>query len=343
MTNTEGPMGPLIVDVAGLELTGEDRELLAHPLVGGTILFTRNFESREQVTRLVADMRSAADKPLLVTVDHEGGRVQRFRDSGFTRLPPVATLADIAVDDSAAARRTAQELAWLMAFELRAADIDLSWAPVLDRHTGASDIIGNRAFGADQQTIKLLASAYITGMAELGMGATGKHFPGHGTVVGDSHKLLPVDDRPMSELQKDIDCFVDLLPRLQGIMMAHVVYPQVDELPASFSPHWIQHELRQTLGFQGAVVCDDLSMEGAVVIGDYPVRAQAALDAGCDWLPVCNNREGVTAILDKGVSDSAESAVRRELLMPREPRPIATFASLPRWKAATQVARLAHV
>ncbi len=343
MTNTEQTMGPLIIDVSGLELTAEDREVLAHPLVGGTILFTRNFQSREQVTQLVADMREAAGKPLLVTVDHEGGRVQRFRDSGFTKLPPVALLAEIAADDSAAARRTASELAWLMAMELRGADIDLSWAPVLDRHTGASDIIGNRAFGADQATINQLAGAYITGMAELGMAATGKHFPGHGTVVGDSHELLPVDDRPMAELQQDIDCFVSLLPRLQGIMMAHVVYPQVDELPASFSPRWIQQELRDKLEFQGAVVCDDLSMKGAVVIGDYPARAKAALAAGCDWLPVCNNRDGVKAILRAGLDDNIESSARRPLLMPRENRPIASFTSLPRWKAAIQMARLAHV
>lgn len=287
-----------MIDIAGTSLTEEDRELLAHPLVGSVILFTRNFESVEQLERLVADMRAARTPPLLITVDHEGGRVQRFR-KGFTVLPPMRTIGREYDLDAATGRQLARQCGWLMAAELLAVGIDMSFAPCVDLDYGVSSVIGDRAFHRDPQVVAELAIAFAGGMREAGMVATAKHFPGHGAVVPDSHVAMPVDRRPLADLDDDIYPYRRLMDNgLASIMAAHVIFADVDGLPAGFSPRWIQQELRGRLGFDGAVFTDDLSMAGASVVGDMLARSTAALQAGCDVLSLCNNRQGVLQVID---------------------------------------------
>lgn len=299
-------LGPLLVDVAGTALTAEDRELLKHPLVGGVILFTRNYADVEQLQALVRDIHALREPRLLVTVDHEGGRVQRFRD-GFTVLPPARLFGQIHDRDPKQAASITELSAWLLAAELRACGVDLSFAPVVDLDFGASSVIGDRALHADPAVVSELARSWVLGMRRAGMGACAKHFPGHGYVQGDSHLMLPVDPRPLETLRhKDMVPYERLFRLdLPSIMMAHVVYEQVDELPASLSKRWIGDELRRRMGFEGVVFCDDLSMRGAEKAGDYLDRAVAALDAGCDMLPVCNNRDGVDVIV-KGLKRGSD-------------------------------------
>lgn len=293
-------LGPLMVDVAGNELSAEDRELLQHPLIGGVILFARNYSNPEQLSALVADIHELRTPPLLVAVDQEGGRVQRFRD-GFTRLPPARFFGSVYERDPSLARRMAESTAWLMAAELRAAGVDMSFAPVLDLDYGRSVVIGDRAFHHTLKAVSELVRAWLLGMRRAGMVATAKHFPGHGAVPGDSHQLLPVDERSLDEIRRhDLKPYENLMRlELLSVMMAHVVYAAVDKLPASLSRRWIEEELRGRLEFKGAVFCDDLSMRATESIGGYPERARAALAAGCDMLPVCNNRAGVLAILSE--------------------------------------------
>jgi beta-N-acetylhexosaminidase len=291
-------LGPLMIDVQGKTLTEEDRELLAHPLVGAVILFTRNFESVEQLERLVADIRAVRSPPLLVTVDHEGGRVQRFR-KGFTVLPPMRTIGREYDLNAAAGRLLARQTGWLMAAELRAIGIDMSFAPCVDLDYGASSVIGDRAFHRDPQVVSELAIAFIGGMREAGMAACAKHFPGHGFVVPDSHVAMPVDRRPLVDLDEDMTPYRRLIDNgLASIMAAHVVFTEVDDLPAGFSRRWMRDELRGRLRFDGAIFTDDLSMAGAKVVGDMPARAKAALAAGCDVLSLCNDRQGVLQVVD---------------------------------------------
>ena len=291
-------LGPLLVDVAGTALTAEDRDLLRHPLVGGVILFTRNYVDVMQLRTLVSDIHALREPRLLVTVDHEGGRVQRFRE-GFTVLPPARLFGQIHDRDPKEAARLTELSAWLLSAELRACGVDLSFAPVVDLDFGASSVIGDRAFHADPAVVAELSRSWVLGMRRAGMGACAKHFPGHGYVQGDSHLMLPVDPRPLETLRhKDMVSYERLFRLdLPSVMMAHVVYEQVDELPASLSKRWIADELRQRMRFDGVVFCDDLSMRGAEKAGDYLDRAAAALEAGCDMLPVCNNRAGVEAII----------------------------------------------
>jgi beta-N-acetylhexosaminidase len=291
-------LGPLMIDVQGKTLTEEDRELLAHPLVGAVILFTRNFESIEQLERLVADIRAVRSPPLLVTVDHEGGRVQRFR-KGFTVLPPMRMIGREYDLDAAAGRLLARQCGWLMAAELRAIGIDMSFAPCVDLDYGVSSVIGDRAFHRDPQVVAELAIAFMGGMREAGMAATAKHFPGHGFVVPDSHVAMPVDRRRLPDLDEDIQPYRRLIANgLASIMAAHVVFADVDDRPAGFSRRWMHNELRGRLGFDGAIFTDDLSMAGASVIGDMPARAKAALEAGCDVLSLCNDRQGVLQVIE---------------------------------------------
>jgi beta-N-acetylhexosaminidase len=291
-------LGPVMMDVQGKTLTEEDRELLAHPLVGAVILFTRNFESVEQLQQLVADIRAVRSPPLLVTVDHEGGRVQRFR-KGFTVLPSMRMIGRQYDLDPVAGRLLSRQCGWLMAAELRAVGIDLSFAPCVDLDYGASSVIGDRAFHRDPRVVSELAISFMGGMREAGMSACAKHYPGHGFVVPDSHVAMPVDRRPLVDMDGDLTPYRRLIDNgVASIMAAHVVYSNVDDKPAGFSRRWLQTELRGRLGFDGAIFTDDLSMAGASAIGDMPARAKAALAAGCDVLSVCNDRQGVLQVID---------------------------------------------
>jgi beta-N-acetylhexosaminidase len=288
-----------MLDLVGTSLAAGERDLLRHPLVGGVILFSRNYESPAQLAALVSDIKAVRTPPVLVAVDHEGGRVQRFRD-GFTRLPAAARYGEL-YDRSPARGLALSELGgWLMAAELRAVGVDLSFAPVLDLNRGISRVIGDRAFHARPEAAAALARAFVRGMQRAGMAAVGKHFPGHGNVEADSHVALPVDPRAFADIQQeDLAVFERLVHHgLAAIMPAHVVYPRVDPQPAGFSRHWLEVLLRGQLGFQGAVVSDDLSMAGAAVIPDRGERARAALSAGCDLVLLCNDREGVAEVLD---------------------------------------------
>jgi beta-N-acetylhexosaminidase len=291
-------LGPLMVDVAGKVLTPEDRELLRHPLVGSVILFTRNYENPEQLAALVDDIRALRSPPLLVAVDHEGGRVQRFR-SGFSVLPAARRIGkefDLNPEQGIAMARS---IAWLMAAELRALHIDFSFAPCVDLDYGVSEIIGDRAFHANPEHVARLALATVQGMRQAGMAATAKHFPGHGAVVADSHLALPVDRRELADLAADLLPYRRLIPNdLAAVMMGHVLFPAVDSVPASFSRRWVSEILRGEFDFRGVVFADDLTMEGASAMGGVVERAEAALEAGCDVLPVCNRRASVIAVLD---------------------------------------------
>jgi len=291
-------LGPLMVDVAGKSLTAEDRELLRHPLVGSVILFTRNYENPDQLAGLVADIRGLRSPPLLVAVDHEGGRVQRFR-SGFSVIPPARRVGLEYDLDPKQGLALARSMGWLMAAELRAFGIDFSFAPCVDLDFGVSEIIGDRAYHADAETVSRLALAVMQGMRQAGMAATAKHFPGHGAVVADSHLALPVDRRGLADLTADLLPYRRLIPTdLAAIMMGHVLFPAVDSVPASFSRRWVGEILRGELDFRGVVFADDLTMEGATVMGGVVARAEAALEAGCDVLPVCNRRASVVELID---------------------------------------------
>ncbi|TXH71372.1 MAG: beta-N-acetylhexosaminidase [Thiothrix sp.] len=306
------PIGNLMMDLTGTDLSAEEVDLLAHPAIGGVIFFTRNYESTEQLRALVKLVRMAAQRPLLLAVDHEGGRVQRFRPQ-FTRLPAIAKLGEQYVQDPLEARQLAKRLGWLMAAELRAVDIDISFAPVLDLNYGVSQVIGDRSFHRDPDIVAELAAAYISGMREAGMASTGKHFPGHGFVEADSHLAIPLDLRSKEQImQTDVIPFAKLMQQgLNAVMPAHVIYEQVDTQPAGFSRIWLQDILRQQLGFTGVIFSDDLSMEAAGVVGGYAERAEAALAAGCDMILACNQRAGIIEILDKVKLQTSEASAQR--------------------------------
>jgi beta-N-acetylhexosaminidase len=290
-------LGPLMVDIAGTELTPEDIQVLSHPLVGSVILFSRNYRDVAQVSSLTAAIRAVRSPALLVAVDHEGGRVQRFRD-GFTRLPPVRTLGRRYDEDRREGLSLAKGAGWLMASELRAVGVDFSFAPCVDLDYGVSEIIGDRAFHRDPDAVAALAVAYMSGMREAGMAAVAKHFPGHGAVIADSHVALPIDRRKFVDLEADIRPYRLLIENnLAGVMGAHVVFPAVDALPASLSKRWILSVLRGEMGFHGCVFADDLTMAGAAAFGGVIERSELAFAAGCDVLPICNDRQAVKSVL----------------------------------------------
>ncbi|MCM2679865.1 beta-N-acetylhexosaminidase [Echinimonas agarilytica] len=289
-------MGPLMLDLNSTQLQADEHKLLQHPAVGGVIFFTRNFESRSQLISLISEVRAAANKPLILAVDHEGGRVQRFR-SGFSAIPAMADIPVLAADCGWNEKRLARELGWLMAAEVLACDIDISFAPVLDLN-GISEVIGNRSFGTTSERVIDLADAFIEGMHDAGMKCTGKHYPGHGSVAADSHIAIPVDERSKACVENDEQVFRELIDanQIDAIMPAHVIYPEFDDKPAGFSKFWLDR-LRQDLSFEGVIFSDDLAMKGAEPMGSYPQRAQAALNAGCDMVLLCNDREGVNELL----------------------------------------------
>lgn len=287
-----------MLDVVGTELSPDDIRRIRHPLVGGVILFARNFESPTQLKALTDSIHAVRQPPLLIAVDHEGGRVQRFRE-GFTRIPPMREFGNIWDEHPRKARQLAEEAGWIIAAELRAHGVDFSFTPVLDMDYGESQVIGDRAFHGNAQAVNELAFSLIQGLKRGGMAAVGKHFPGHGYVVADSHVAIPVDEREFDQIASaDMQTFRQLIDDgIQAIMPAHVIYPKVDDKPAGFSERWLQKVLRQRLGFNGVIFSDDLSMEGAGVAGDVTQRALAALDAGCDMVLLCNQPEKADELL----------------------------------------------
>lgn len=291
--------GPIVVDIAGPELREVDRRRLAHPLVGMVILFSRNFESSAQLRQLCDEIHALRDPPLLIGVDHEGGRVQRFRRS-FTHIPPMAHFGRLWDQDVLQACRAALAAGFILGAELRAHGVDLTFAPVLDLDWGRSAVIGDRAFHADARVVTVLANQVGYGLALAGMSNCGKHFPGHGWAQADSHYSLPIDERTIDQiLHADAAPYGWLGVGLDAVMLAHVVYPSVDPSPAGFSAYWIQEVLRKRLRFTGAVFSDDLSMQGARVAGDVVRGARAALAAGCDFAMICNDEAAADCVLDE--------------------------------------------
>ncbi len=301
---TKSTAGPLIADIDGIELTQVDREVLCHPKLGGLIFFSRNYESVEQLRDLVRCIREVRSD-LVLCVDQEGGRVQRFKD-GFTRLPAMGRILDIAQETSfhsdkrqSGAQTLAKDLGWLMASELTDLDIDHSFAPVLDLDSNRSKVIGDRAFSAKADVTIDLASAFIEGMAEAGMSATAKHFPGHGSVVADSHLELPEDPRSYEEIANhDLVPFLALKDNFSAVMTAHIAFSALDEMPVSFSRYWLNSILKDQMGFEGIIISDDLSMKGAAEFGTYQERSKLALGAGCDVILLCNQRREAERTLE---------------------------------------------
>ena len=316
MTN-QYPMGPVMLDVEGLTLAGHEKEKINHPNTGAVILFARNYENPQQITELISNIRAARQGDILIAVDQEGGRVQRFKN-GFTRLPPASCYAE--------APELAESAGWLMATELLSVGVDFSFAPVLDIDCGVSQIIGDRSFSTDPLLATKLAGLFRKGMNAAGMAATGKHFPGHGAVALDSHLTLPIDNRSLETLRaKDFLPFKQLINEgLEGIMPAHVLYPNIDPNPAGFSSFWIQEILRKELNFNGTVFSDDLSMAGAAFAGDFIERAKLAQQAGCDMLLVCNNPLAAEQVLE--ALPITEDLIREHRLKRMQGKPVTTNA-----------------
>ena len=316
--------GPVMLDVAGLVLNDEDIRRIRHPLTGGVILFSRNFSDRAQLTALTQAIR-AVRHDVLIAVDHEGGRVQRFRSDGFTLLPPMRRLGQLWDDNPVMACKTATATGYVLASELRACGVDFSFTPVLDLDYGESAVIGNRAFHHDPRVVAQLAQSVNYGLALAGMANCGKHFPGHGFVSADSHHAIPVDNRSMDEImEKDAAPYFWMGTGLAGVMPAHVIYPKVDAKPAGFSARWLSI-LRERLRFDGVIFSDDLSMEGARAVGSVVESASVALDAGCDMVLICNSPDkadeilaGLDYPLDEAAICSRERLVR---LFPARPAP----------------------
>ena len=316
-------IGPVMLDVAGTYLTPEDEARLRHPLVGGVILFSRNYASTRQLTELTASIHALRSPPLLIAVDHEGGRVQRFRD-GFTRIPPMRELGKIWDEHPKRAKHLAQQAGYVLAAELRACSVDFSFTPVLDVDYGSSGVIGDRAFHSEPQAIAELAHSLLQGLRQGGMHTVGKHFPGHGFVRADSHLEIPVDERTYTDIELS-----DLIPfrqmvnfGLTAVMPAHVIYPRVDSQPAGFSKKWLKDILRGELGFEGCIFSDDLSMEGATVAGGIVQRAEAALNAGCDMVLVCNKPASADELLEGLKWDMPVTSKARLAQMRGRPHPL---------------------
>jgi beta-N-acetylhexosaminidase len=322
MSTAVQPLGPVMLDVVGKSLSDDDLRRLHHPLTGGVILFARNYENRAQVTELCAEIHRARPG-ILIAVDHEGGRVQRFRSDGFTRLPAMRSLGQLWDRDVLESCKAATALGYVLAAELRACGVDLSFTPVLDLDYGPSEVIGDRAFHRDPRVVTMLAKSINHGLLQAGMANCGKHFPGHGFVAADSHIAIPVDERdPKDILKEDAAPYGWLGMSLSAVMPAHVIYPFFDSQPAGFSRKWLSL-LRDELGFEGVIFSDDLSMEGASVAGNVVQGAHAALKAGCDMVLVCNSPDKADQLLeglDPSVAiDAKRSAARIAALVPTSP------------------------
>lgn len=325
---------PVILDIAGLTLSAVDKKRLKHPLTGGVILFARNWESRDQLAALCTSIK-AVRSDLLICVDHEGGRVQRFKTDGFTHLPPMRDLGKLWLRDPIAATNAATACGYVLGAELRACGVDMSFTPVLDLDWGDSGVIGDRAFAKDARVVSLLAKSLMHGLLLSGMANCGKHFPGHGFVAADSHTDIPVDKRSLTAILKDDAAPYDWLSTtLTSVMPAHIIYPKVDARPAGFSSKWLEDILRGKLNFQGAIFSDDLSMAGARLIDgkevSYAEAAGVALAAGCDMVLLCNQSvdggeavdellSGLQVNLGKAWQASEVSDQRRLALLPQAP------------------------
>ena len=329
--------GPVMLDVVGVTLSGDDERRIAHPLTGGVILFARNYQDRAQLSALTEHIRGLRDD-IIIAVDHEGGRVQRFRGDGFTALPPMRRLGELWDADVLRATQLATSIGYVIACELRASGVDLSFTPVLDLDYGVSKAIGDRALHRDPRVVTLLAKSLNHGLALAGMANCGKHFPGHGYVEADSHLAIPVDTRTLEQiLGEDAQPYSWLGLSLSAVMPAHVIYPAVDSRPAGFSKIWLQQILRRQLGFEGLIFSDDLSMEGARFAGDMVQAAQAALAAGCDMVLVCNQPAQADAVL-AGLKSPRSKAAQQRI------KQLTTRGRAPRWgKLERQPAYLSAV
>jgi beta-N-acetylhexosaminidase len=328
---SSAPLGPVILDIDGLSLDGSDREILLHPLVGGVIFFSRNYQALDQLLALVAEIRQLRPG-LILSVDQEGGRVQRFKH-GFTPLPAMQTFWQACRGDVDSVLAEVRDCGWLMASEILACDIDISFAPVLDVDDNHCAIIANRSFSADPHIACQLAGAFIDGMNNAGMACTGKHFPGHGGVSEDSHLDLPVDNRSLDQLrQRDLIPFHGLIAQLDAVMPAHLLLPAIDANAVGFSSKWLQQILRKDLGFKGLIFSDDLSMAGAAAMGDYGERAEAALAAGCNVVLVCNNRLGAEEVLDRLQQVGCQADNRLAAMTRRKRLSWSDLKQNPRWQ-----------
>ena len=322
--------GPLMLDLEGLVLTPDEEHFLRHPGVGGVIFFSRNFSSRKQMMELVAQIRDIRPE-LLLCVDQEGGRVQRFRE-GFTRIPPMQILGDLLPGGDAL--QLLRDTGWLMASELLASGIDFSFAPVLDVDREGCEVIADRSFSDDPICLVQAAGAFIAGMHEAGMAATGKHFPGHGGVRADSHLETPYDQRSLQALRdRDLRPFVELSNTLDAVMPAHIVFPNIDDNAVGFSRFWLQTVLRDELQFEGVIFSDDLSMKGADIAGSYAQKADSALQAGCDMVLVCNSRPGALEVLDFLESADVNPSPRLPDMLGRQQPDWTTLVASPRWQS----------
>jgi len=324
-------LGPVMLDVEGLTINNDDREVIRNPLVGGLIFFGRNYKSRGQFAALVSSIRELRPD-LILAVDQEGGRVQRFKNE-FTRLPPMQSFLQSFRSDPRNCLEQVKDVGWLMASEVLSTGVDISFAPVLDVDCDYCSVIADRSFSSTTDEVIALAGAFIDGMHDAGMATTGKHFPGHGSVVGDSHLELPVDEREFAEIKsRDMKPFQALSSKLDALMPAHIIFPKVDSSPVGFSSHWLQDVLRGDLGFKGVIFSDDLSMAGAEFAGNFSQRAEQAMSAGCDMVLVCNNRKAAVEILASFEKPSIENSQRLAKIRKRKQVDWSELQQSARWK-----------